>query len=242
MNRKIWLLNLALLALAGTLVWQLRAHWRTTVSHQREVLAQTPPPKPVIPPPPPPAVKTATPGEYIDVAQKTLFSRDRNPNPIEDPPPAAPPPPPPKPLPPMPVYRGQIAIGEPVLILSLQGADQKSYRAGEEVGPFKLVAFDREKITLEFDGKQIERKVAELQPKEAPPPPPAQNAPAAAPVKSLSGPAGQAAPPAFGNDMGGGFRGCAVGDTSPNGTVLQGYKKIIATTAMGQSCHWEQIK
>jgi hypothetical protein len=242
-NRKIWLLNLALVALAGTLVWQLRAHWRTTVSHEREVLAKTPEPKPVIPPPPPPAVKAATPGEYIDVAQKTLFARDRNPNPIEDPPPPPPPPPPVKPVPPMPVYRGQMAIGgPPVVILSVQGAEQKSYHEGEDVGPFKLIAFDREKVTLEFDGKKIEKKVSELQPKEAPPPPPAQNAGAApAQAKSLSGPAKQETP-SFGNDMGGGFRGCAAGDTSPAGTVLQGFKKVVATTAMGQSCHWEQIK
>lgn len=243
MNRKVWLLNLALIALAGTLVWQLRAHWRAAVSHQSEVLANTPPPKPVLPPPAPPPVKTATPGEYLDVAQRTLFSRDRNPNPIEEPAPAPPPAPPPKPVPPLPVYRGQMAIGEPVVILSLQGPDQKSYHTGDEVGPFKLVAFDRESITLEFDGKTIERKVAELQPKDAPPPAPTASAPApAAAVRSLTAPGGQPPPPALGPDMGGDFKACVPNDSSPSGTVLNGFRKVITRSLMGQACRWEPVK
>jgi len=48
--------------------------------------------------------------------------------------------------------------------------------------------------------------------------------------------------PTLGVDMGGGFRGCAAGDNSPAGTILSGYRKVVARNLMGTSCHWEQVK
>jgi hypothetical protein len=39
--------------------------------------------------------------------------------------------------------------------------------------------------------------------------------------------------------MGGGFRTCVPGDNSPAGTALAGYKKVLAQTMFGQTCHWE---
>jgi hypothetical protein len=183
--------------------------------------------------------------EYLEVAQRTLFTKDRNPN-VEIPVP--PPPPAPPPVPPLPVYRGQMAIGEPVVFLATGPTDEKGYRKGDMVGKFKLIAFDRDNITLEWDGKNIEHKVTDLmsrtpqqpqQPAAAPP-----SAPPAAPVTSL----GAAAPrsldtndnPTLGVDMGG-PRACVAGDNSPAGTILNGYKKVITQGLMGQSCHWEPV-
>ncbi len=48
--------------------------------------------------------------------------------------------------------------------------------------------------------------------------------------------------PRIGADWGSGFRACVAGDTSPAGTILDGYKKVISHTMMGQNCHWEQVK
>jgi hypothetical protein len=48
--------------------------------------------------------------------------------------------------------------------------------------------------------------------------------------------------PAPGMEMGAGFRGCIAGDTSPAGTVVDGYKKNIVQGLIGQQCFWEKIK
>jgi hypothetical protein len=260
MNRKVILLNLVLLAVAGVCVWQLRLKQRDAATHQHAVLTQAPRPQPVAPPPPAPSVRTPTPVEYMDVAQRTLFAKDRNPNVVVQ---APPPPPPPPPMPALPTYQGQMALAEPVIFLTLPGTEQKGYRPGDEVGPFKVVSFDREMVTFEWDGKTVERELSTLKPKELPPQA-AQNAPpAAAPGAAPQGGAPAAgsgitslAPtattnlsksdankePSLGTDMGGGFRGCAPGDTSPAGTVLSGYRKVLAQGLMGPTCHWEQIR
>jgi hypothetical protein len=246
MNRRIVLLNLALIALAGVLAWQLRIRWRDAQAHAHDVLSQSPRAKQILAPPPPPALKTTSPADYVDVAQRTLFSRDRNPNVIVD---APPPPPPPPPMPALPRYHGQMSLGEPVVILSLGSADQKSYRAGAEVGPFTLLKFDRENITFEWRGEPVERTLAELKPKEAvvaanAPAPAAAPAQAVQPLSSLTplaAPSNTPNTPVLGVDMGGGSRGCAPGDNSPAGTILSGYRKVVVRTVMGNSCHWEQV-
>ena len=43
---------------------------------------------------------------------------------------------------------------------------QRSYHAGETVGDFKVIRFDREKIAFDWNGKTVERGVMELRPKE----------------------------------------------------------------------------
>ena len=191
-----------------------------------------------------------------------LFSRDRNPNvPIE----APPKPPPEPPMPALPIYHGQMAIGEPIAILSLpaQAATQKGYHAGDKVGDFKLVAFDADKIELEWHGKTIERKPEELVAKEVTPPPAAQPAavlssnaapaqPASAPaaaVTSLGSPGGSASsssagspPSGLGAEISPGVHNCLPGDDSPAGTVLNGYQKRLIPSMFGSVCRWEQVK
>jgi hypothetical protein len=249
MTRKIWLLNFALLALGGVSGWQLRLRWLAAHSEQRQFLSQPPRVRAVIPPAPLPPLSPASPADYVEVAQKMLFSKDRNPNVIVQPPP---PPPPPPPMPALPVYYGQMALGQPVVLLAVTPTtEQKSYRAGEDVGKFKVVAWDSESITLNWDGKDVVRKLADLAPKEkdAGPaaPQPAPNTSSAAPKSSLLGasdkpPEIATKAPAPGVDMGSGFRGCVAGDTSPPGTVVDGYKKNVVQSLMGQQCFWEKVK
>jgi hypothetical protein len=243
-NRKILLLNLALLALAGALFWLLRTRWLEAEAHQRAIFARMAVGRPPLPPPPAVPPTPVRPSDYFDVVQKTLFSKDRNPTVVIE----VPPPKPEPPVPPLPVYHGQMAIGDPVVFLSTPpSVDQKSYRPGEKVGPFDLVSFDREKITLQWNGKTLERKLADIAAKE---PPPQQQQPAAAaaarPAVSLSGPAqtdlSEKKNPALGNDTGGGFRACVAGDATPAGTVLEGYKKVVSRGMFGEVCRWEQMK
>jgi hypothetical protein len=163
LNRRFVFLNLALLALAGTLVGTLRVNWLQARARERAVLQRKVAAKAVLVPPALPAVKTVAPAEYIDVAGKMLFSKDRNPTVVVEPPKPAPEPV----MPPLPSYHGQMAIGEPVILLSMSATGaQRSYHAGEQVGDFKLVSFDENRIAFEWKGNNVERKLEELRPKE----------------------------------------------------------------------------
>jgi hypothetical protein len=246
LNRKIVLLNVLMVALVLWLGWLLRTKWLEEEAHRRELLKQAIRSVTVPPPPTAPAVQRPVATEYLEVAQRTLFTKDRNSN-IEIPVP--PPPPTPPPVPPLPVYRGQMAIGEPVVFLATGPTDEKGYRKGDMVGKFKLVAFDRDNITLEWDGKNLEHKVTDLVSREPQQGQQSTAAPApvaaAAPVTSLGAGTGQRlntndSNPALGVDMGG-PRACVAGDNSPAGTILNGYRKVITQGLMGQSCHWEPL-
>ena len=250
MNRKLILLNLALLALVATLGWVLRVHWLEAQQRENEVLRRSVAARPTIPLQPVAAVTPARPTEYIQVAQQTLFSKDRNPN-VEIPPPPAPPPKPQ--MPPLPAVHGTMNLfGDHVVILSNGQITQKSYRPGDRIGPFKIASFDNEKIAFDWDGQIVERTLRELAAKEASPqaaptqraglsqPPQVTQVYAPTPVADLSSKPADGSPQ-LGVDMGG-QHACVMGDKSPAGTVLGNFRKVIANTMMGPSCHWEPIK
>lgn len=249
MSRKLILLNLALLVLAGTLVWQGRRHYLEMKAHEREVLRQSVHASQVLPPPGAPAPAPVAAVQYLEVAQKTLFSKDRNPNVVVEPPP----PPQEKPLPAMPVYFGQIRLGDPVIFLAFGNGAQKRYQTGDKVGEFQIVGFTNETITLGWNDKKIEKRLDELKAKgdqgqpaaAAPAQQTAQNPASSGPqVKSLSGPAvlDPSKPDAvLGPDFGD-YRGCVMNDPTPAGAVVDGYRKVVSTTLMGKSCHWEKVK
>jgi len=246
MNRKLWILNIALLAVVGLLGWRLKLKWTGGQADERAFLSQAPRVRALVAPPAPPPPPTVKPADYAEVAEKTLFSKDRNPTVVAAPPPPAPPPPP---MPALPFYYGQMAIGEPVVLLGTAATQQKSYHAGEEIGKFKLVAFDHDSVTFEWDGKPVVRKIQELTPKEtaaAPVPVSDTPAPDAGPRTSIFAPAAKpelaTKPAAPGVDMGAGNRGCVAGDTSPAGTIADGYKKNITQGMMGPTCYWEKVK
>src|SRR5512142_2082059 len=54
------------------------------------------------------------------------------------------PPPSPVPPPPAPAYYGQMALSDPVAFLGVDRSGQKGFHVGDKVGPFKLVAFNRD--------------------------------------------------------------------------------------------------
>jgi hypothetical protein len=163
LNRRLVLLNLALLALAGALLWILRVNWIEAKARERVVLQRKVAAKAVLAPPALPGVKAVAPAEYIDVAGKMLFSKDRNPTVVVEPPKPAPEPV----MPALPSYHGQMAIGEPVILLSASAnAVQRGYHAGDQVGDFKLVSFDEGRVDFEWKGKNVDRKLEELRPKE----------------------------------------------------------------------------
>lgn len=271
MNRKLVLLNVALVALLALLGWQLRQRRLGEQAKERAVLQKPAHKQTLLPPPAPAPVKTVAPAEYIDTVQKMLFSKDRNPNVIVEVPPPPKPPPPPPPMPALPHYFGQIRFGgDPVVILSAGSpGDQKGYAVGEKVGDFKVVSFDLKSITFEWNGQQVVRELAELKPKtdegqaSAPPAsgggmaPPAQASTASSSGGTIvsigsshssngSSDADSSSKsdvsPQFGVALPGGRYGCKNGDTSPTGTEVNGFRKTSIATIMGKACMWEPVK
>lgn len=247
MNRKIVMLNLLLLGLLVWLGMQLRAGWLEAKAREQAALARAAKPGQVVPPPGVPQVEPTPATSYIDVAQRMLFSKDRDPSVLLDPPPPPPAPPPEKPVPPLPSYYGQMSFGEPVIVLATEKIAQKSYRVGEKVGDFKIASFDSDTVTFEWEDKVLKNNVRDLTPKEPERPAPgpaAAAAPAAASTKAIGTKMGGAEPkldPVLGA-ANGLYRACVDSDNSPDGTVKDGYKKKIAQTLMGSSCQWEPIR
>jgi hypothetical protein len=240
-RRKLLLLNLALLAAAALAGWRLRVAWQAAQERERALATRAVKPLPAPVFAPLPAAEPVEAVGYADIAQKMLFSKDRNPVVVVE----TPAPPPPKPMPPLPVLFGVMNIDGPTAILAEKaGAPHHEVRPGEPIGPFKLVAVDTQQIVLEWDGKRIERKIEEVVrrpeaneeqqpqgrvgtnvvPPAAPTPPPA--------------PARQGEP---GVDIGKGVRACQPGDTAPAGSVYQGMRKVVSDSPFGQVCRWEPV-
>lgn len=220
---------------------QYRSVWREAREREARTLHQTYTPEKAVPLPALPPVAPATATNYIDVAQKMLFAKDRNPNVIIVPVP----PPAEKPMPPLPKYYGLMGFGRPGIILGDKGVNsQKTYHPGEKVGDFTLVAFDRGNVEFEWEGKKIERRLEDLADKGAAPGGSTsnlQNVPAAA--ASAAPPVVSLAPLGPGTaDLGNDMRSCQPNDSNPSGTVRDGMKKVETVTPFGKSCRWEPVK
>jgi hypothetical protein len=238
MKRRLWLLNLILIALLAVIAVRFQQVRQETLERAAQNLNQAVKPEQM---PPLPAVAAPAPlaaVNYADVAIRMLFSRDRNPAVILDPVV----PPPEKPMPPLPVAYGAMFFGEPSIILSLPNAkaSQRIYRKGEVIGEFKLVSFDAQQIVFEWDGKTIERRLDQImaKPSDAPQEIAASTA---KPATTTVAPAttSSTGPGAANGD---GNRACVAGDTSPAGAVVDGYRKLETTTAFGRACRWEPVK
>ena len=243
MTGKLRLLDLALLAIAVFLYWQLRREWIGSQTRDLALLHSSLPATRVPGLAPLEKVAPVSVIDFAEVALKDLFSPDRNPNVIVDPVK----PPPPKPQPPFPVAHGvMLWDGVPPTIVLSEKADgpQRGYHPGDSIGPWKLVSVDPSYADFEWDGKEFKKRIDELIDRtpiaqaSAPPPSPAgPAAPAAAPQTLVN--ASKAGP---GADTGGGFKACNPNDSSPNGTVVDGMKKVITATPFGAGCTWQPAK
>ncbi len=241
MNRKLLILDLALIA---TLIYagvEVQRHYRRTQASQAAVLNRRVPP---VPPPAftsAPAVPPVLPSGYAGIAQKMLFDKSRNSTVVIE----TPAPPPPKPMPPLPVYHGQMKLPgqDLVVFLSENGRGQhRPVHIGESIGEFKLVEADREALTLEWDGKTIIKSLKEL----VETGPAAQTAVAQAPAapKAVAPP-----PPSTPNPMTGpgedlgGFRACAANDGYPDGAIVDGYRKVNIPNPFAPRglCRWDPV-
>ena len=240
MKRKLWALNFVLLGLLGLTGWQIRQSYFE--AREREIRMFGRPvqdaPKPLSAPSAAPQPVTAA--NYLEVAEKLLFSRDRNSTVVIE---IAPP----KPMPDLPRAHGLMAFGgDPTIVLSEKaGGRQRGYRAGETIGPFKLLAVADGNVIFEWEGQQIERRIEEILVRSAPPieaePAPAASA-APAPAAGTTVLASETAKAAPGVELGKQERACNPGDTSAPGAVVDGMRKVVSKTPFGESCRWVPVK
>ena len=257
MKAKILALNLLLLAGIALIAWQARVRWMEARTRRNTVLnvaAKPAPPPPLVPAAKPDAPQAA---KYAEVAQKNLFSKDRNPNVIIDPPKVEQP----KPMPALPVVYGVLGLpsGTRAIMAVKAGDDSRPVREGDKVGEFKIVALDPQNVTFDWEGKQVSRKIDDLidrsshgqtgpasqntsgQVVASAVPLPGQQGPQPQQQPSNNQPAPQSNSNVLGVEMGSpgqSIRACRPGESSPAGTVLEGYKKVLIPTPMGDQCKW----
>lgn len=180
---------------------------------------------------------------YIDVASRLLFSKDRNPNVILTPPPV-------KQVPALPLAYGVLTLMDPpvVMMAARRGEQQKGYRVGDKVGDWKIVRFDSRNITFQWDGQEYTRRFSDLTDREAskaaaaaavqaepaaPPPAAASTVLSSANTPSAKGP---------GVDIGADTRACLAGDNAAPGTIQDGFRKVVSDSPFGRVCRWEKVK
>jgi len=241
--RKLILLNLALAVVLFFLGHILHDRWKAGEAQRKKVEHATIAPLPPPPSAPHPMVQPISPNAYVDVAQKVLFSKDRNPDVIPPPPP--PPAPPPK-IPPFPAAHGVMIWGNvpPSIILSIGSGEQRVYRAGDKVGEFDIASIDDQHLVLTWNGQTFVKNISELEALEKTEPETQQVASVtSAPVASAPPPPPQNGP-GQAMDSEGRNKTCDVTDTNPLGTVIGGYKKVPAVNPMspsGQFCLWQKV-
>lgn len=238
MKRKLIVIDILLIGAIAGMAWQLREQWRGAEKRQNAVLKKKVIPAPAPPLSPLPTVPPSTAAAYSDVAQKMLFSKDRNPVVVVE---AAPP----KPMPPLPVAYGVMDLGDgaTAFLGEKAGAATKSYRVGDTIGEFKLLALNKEEITLEWDGQPIKKRFDELAVKEVRPA--AQPAANSAPAQRPAGSAITSVAPVKngpGDPITATTRKCVEGDTSAAGAVVDGYRKVVMQMPMGRSCRWDAVQ
>ena len=240
MNRKLVVLNVVLAVAIVFAGMKWRDEYRAEKA--REAALRQAQIKPVSAPPfyplanDPPVMPTG----YKEVAMKTLFHPSRDPNePIELPPP----PPPPPPMPELPRYHGQMNLGDGPLALLVErsGQAEKAIKVGDTIGQFKLADVNTNEITFTWTatGDTVRRTLGQLMDRTA-------SAPAE--VRPQNGAQASApAPPVVKTNLGPGevtqfgFKQCQPDDSTPDGTVSQGYRKVSITTPFGKSCRWDPV-
>lgn len=249
MKTGLVLSSLLLAAALTAVIWAGVRQWGQAETHRKTLVSNSVKASPV--PPPAPLRPTEPQGAvaWADVAEKNLFSKDRNPNivieqkPVEE-----------KKMPALPVLYGVMGMpsGAQALIAEKKGESGHAVRAGESIGEFKILALDTQNITFGWNGKEVARKVDELIDREGP-----SGAAPAAPPAAVAGPAAAAPPPppAVTNANAAGKHGpvqmgtpmepaynCLSNDSSPAGTVDDGFRKTILPSPFGSFCKWVAIR
>ena len=262
MKPKFIALNLLLLAGVVTVAWQARAHWieaqeARTAAVSVKIRPSSIPPLTAEAQPEAPRATT-----YADVAAKNLFSKDRNPTVVIDPPKVEKP----REMPALPVVYGVMGLpsGTKALMAENPTTGSRSVRAGDTVGQFKIAALNPQTVIFDWEGKQITRNIDDLIDRTArngnaatgsagqvqqaaapPPPPPSQPGQTQQPGNPPPPQPGGRSGPSAGIEAGAAGHSekvCAPGDSAAPGTVTEGYRKTVTATPFGSICRWVAIQ
>jgi hypothetical protein len=240
-TRRLRLLDFSLLVVLFLLGWQMRREWIWAHARTQAFIQARVHPAMVQPLAPLAKVPPLSPLAYAQTVMQNLFSRDRNPQVIIDPPAPVPDPP----VPPFPVARG-VMLWEgvpPTVVLSERaGGEQKGYHPGDTIGEWKIVSVDSRYLVLGWNGQEFKKRLDEILDKnnlvaEAAPTP-AAAAPAAAANTNLSNNS-KTGP---GVELGNNTKSCIPGDPTPAGTVVGGMRKEVTATPFGAGCQWVPAK
>jgi hypothetical protein len=134
--------------------------------------------------------------------------------------------------------------GGPTAILSTKaGETSRRYSAGDKVGEFILAEVESDAIVLEWDGRQFRKSLKELRAAApAVPAAPAAAQPAAPTVVAPVRTAAASPDPGPGTQVSEEHRECQGGDTSPAGTLRNGYRKVLVASPFGDLCRWDLVK
>jgi len=239
LKNKLLLLNAVLLVAIGAGVWRLREAWMAARAREQAVLHRRVTPKSLGSAPAAPRIEPVLATSYADIAVKMLFARDRNPTVVVEVKPE-----PPKPMPKLPALYGVMNLldGTTAIMSEKPDLQHVGVRPGDKIGEFTLLAVSRDEITFAWEGKEVTRKIDDMIDRAGPvQPAPSAIMPRAGGI-SVGAPRSQApqqkGEPAPGVEVAKGIRACQPGDTSPAGTVADGYKKLVTPTPFGDSCRW----
>jgi hypothetical protein len=235
---KLIALNLLLVAIVGVTIWQGTVRWQETQQLRRATLNVRV--KPVPPPPMSPAPQPQTPPatKYEDIANKNLFSSDRNDQIVIDVPPVEKP----KPMPPFPIATGVMKLpsGVKAFMAEKPGDPVHAVKLDDMIGEFKITALDTKNVTFDWNGKKFDKTIDELIDRSNHQVTASAAAPAAA-TNTAPPPAAPALPPGtnpIGTPLTDTTKACRPGDTSPAGTVEDGFKKTVTPSIFGPVCRW----
>lgn len=239
MRKKLLLLDLVLLALVVVLGARVRQTWLEARKREGVVLGQALKQSPAPPYAPLTPVAPVMAAAYSEVAQQMLFSADRSPTVIVDVTP------PPK-MPDLPVFYGLFILGGgPTAIMSEKsGAKHQQVGLGQKIGEFTLVDITRDQIVLDWRGEKLTKRISELVERAATKSPAAERTPesSAPPPPKVTNLAPAPARPGFDLAVSGERKACERGDKSPNGTVVEGFRKVVRDYPFGgEFCEWVKV-
>jgi len=248
LNRKLLILDVVLGAGVIYGGFQLHSEWVAARARQAAMPGPAPKAGPIPAVAPLAQQPPVMPSGYKEIAINTLFDPSRTPDVVQPPPP--PPPPPPEP-PPLPSFHGMMDLGDPQGPIALMTEKDKprheEVHAGETIGAFKLLSFDRQEMSLEWQGRVIRARLSDggSQPRAAKAGVPPINDRGIIPGVAAPEPLEPPPPPPQGQTLGPGMqvtestRACQPNDSTPAGTVADGYQKVVRRTPLGTSqCFW----
>lgn len=241
MTTKAIALNLLLVTGIGATVWQMNVRWNQAAAERQKTLNVPVKPVTVAPVVPAPKPAAPTPAQYAQVAEKNLFSSDRNPTVVIEPVKVEPP----KPMPPLPVVYGVMGLpsGARAIMAERSGQQSRSIRTGDTIGEFRVLALDTQNVTFDWDGKEVKRRIDELVDRSNPQGAAQGNQGPAAPAPAAAAaPRPQPSGPVTSKDVGieltPGVHACRPGENSPAGTVIDGFRKTVTMSPFGATCRW----